>query len=159
MKSYNLSKREIHRILQSVAATWPREALIEKTDEIRMTEIDAETRLLKIQSTFAVVLEERIVPFLRATSILDAFPSISVDSGAIVPLCNGADIMRPGILEFRGTFHSGDIVAVRESTYGKYIAVGLALKNSDEAEVLAKGAILKNLHYVGDKSWEAYKAL
>ena len=69
MKSYNLSKREIQRILQSVAATWPLEARIEKTDEIRMTEIDAQTRLLKIQNAFAVVLGERIVPFLRTKSI------------------------------------------------------------------------------------------
>ena len=64
-------------------------------------------------------------PLLKDAWILPSRPSITVDSGAVKFVVNGANIMRPGITKIEGDFASGDIVVVKEEKYGKAIAVGV----------------------------------
>ena len=66
--------------------------------------------------------------------------------------------MRPGIVDF-GSFKKGEIVAVRDQTYGKALAVGLALEDSEAAKAMAKGYVIDTIHYVSDKIWEAYRRI
>jgi PUA domain protein len=65
-------------------------------------------------------------------------------------------VLRPGITAF-DPFKKGDVVAVKDQTHGKMLAVGLALEDSEAAKSLVKGYVIDNLHYIGDKVWEAYK--
>ena len=65
--------------------------------------------------------------------------------------------MRPGIKIFKDEFKKGDIVAIQEEKYKKYIALGIAAFSSSELEISKKGMAIKNNHYVGDKAWEEGK--
>ena len=48
----------------------------------------------------AVKIGEDILPFLGDVPILEKFPYVIVDMGAIKFVCKGANIMRPGITKF-----------------------------------------------------------
>lgn len=104
--------------------------------------------------------EERddvFVPFLGSQSVLDLFPSVVVDEGAIKFLLNGADVMRPGIRKMDNWGKAGAIVVVKEEKKGRAIAVGLSTTSDSEASAMSKGSCLKNLHYVGDRYWTLHK--
>jgi len=106
----------------------------------------------------AVEIGNLIVPFLGKQDNLHQFPSVTVDNGAIKFVCNGAKVMRPGIVNF-DSFNKGEIVVVKEQTRGKALAVGVALENSQAAKEMSKGYIIDTIHYVSDKIWEAYKRI
>ena len=97
--------------------------------------------------------ENGFYPFLGG-SYPDNLPKVVVDMGAIRFVCNGADVMAPGITDM-GTFGVGDIVVIRDVTHGKALAIGVAKKSSVDIEISKKGKVIKNLHYVGDKLWGA----
>lgn len=96
--------------------------------------------------------ENGLYPYLGG-SYLDIVPRVVVDMGAIRFVCNGADVMAPGIVEV-DTFEADSIVIIRDVTHGKALAVGKANKSSTEIMNDKKGKVIKNLHYVGDKLWE-----
>ena len=97
--------------------------------------------------------ENGLYPYLGG-AYLDRLPRVVVDMGAIRFVCNGADVMAPGITEM-DEFEAGDVVVIRDVTHGKGLAVGVANKSSQEIEASKTGKVIKNLHYVGDKLWEA----
>jgi PUA domain protein len=98
-------------------------------------------------------------PFLGDDELLKAFPKIVVDMGAIKFLTNGANVMRPGIRSFLAPFVKGDVVVVVDEKHGKAVAVGTAKVDSSEGEKMGTGPGVKNVHYIGDKFWNAVKEL
>ena len=98
-------------------------------------------------------------PLLKDEQILPLLPVAKVDSGAVKFVCNGANIMRPGIIAISGDFDKSGLLLVREEKYDKGIAVGKAMVGSHEMRNMVKGQAAENLHYVGDKFWEALKEL
>jgi len=100
--------------------------------------------------------ENGVYPYLGG-SYTDHLPRVVVDMGAIRFVCNGADVMAPGITEM-DAFDEGAVVVIRDVNHGKALAIGLANKSSAEIEESKKGKVIKNLHYVGDKLWEAASA-
>jgi PUA domain protein len=76
--------------------------------------------------------------------------------GAVKFMCNGANVMRPGITKY-SDFENDDIVCVVEESKNKFLAVGKSCVSSKEMDSLSKGEIIKNLHYVSDQYWEAGK--
>jgi len=106
-----------------------------------------------------VKTEDRFVPFLGSSKVLEMFPSAVVDEGAIRFLLNGADIMRPGIRKFDDWGASGAFVVVKEEKKGRAIAIGLSTVSGSEASAMTKGSCLKNLHYVGDRYWGLHKTV
>jgi PUA domain protein len=158
LKVYVISKKETEKILDIISRTW-KNISIPKIKNIKVFEIENNKSILVIDSIIGISNNnELILPFLRKTEILGRFSSISVDSGSIKFICNGAKILRPGIVKF-GSFSKNDIVVVKDEKFGKYISVGLALEDSSIAEKLEKGYVINNLHYVGDKFWNAFKEI
>ena len=100
--------------------------------------------------------ENGLYPYLGG-SYLDYFPRVVVDMGAIRFVCNGADVMAPGIVD-ADEFEASALVVIRDVTHGKALAVGKAVKSSDEILSDRRGKVVKNLHYVGDKLWESASA-
>lgn len=96
---------------------------------------------------------EALYPFLGGSHV-DGLPRVVVDMGAIPYVCNGADIMAPGITDM-DSLEVGDLVVVRDVTHGKALAIGKALKSSSDIEASMKGKVIENLHYVGDSLWKA----
>ena len=97
---------------------------------------------------------DSLVPTLRGPYV-DRLPAAVVDMGAVPFVCKGADVMAPGITEVRGEFEEGRLVVVRDIRHGKALAVGRALRPSKEVTASRKGKAVQNLHYVGDKLWNA----
>jgi PUA domain protein len=137
---------------------WP-QGTVPKIKTFKAYEVDELRRLLvSDEITCVQIRDEFIIPFLGSAETLVHFPSVKVDMGAIKFVCNGAKILRPGIVDF-GNFKKGDIVTVQDQTHGKMLAVGIALEDSEVAKSMQKGYVVDNLHYVSDKVWEAHKEI
>ncbi len=140
-----------------MATKWP-VGTVPKVKTFKVYEIDAERKILVSDEFTAVQVKDSIVPFLGRSETLSQFPSVTVDTGAVKFVCNGAKVLRPGIVDF-GQFKNGDIVVVKEQSHGKTLAVGIALEDSEAAKAMAKGYVVDNLHYISDKIWEAHKEI
>lgn len=106
-----------------------------------------------------VRIGEKILPTLVSTERFDLMPKVVVDMGAVPHVCNGANIMAPGIVRFEGVFRRGDYVFVVDEKHSKTIAIGEAIYDVDAAEKTAEGAVIRNIHFVGDKIWNSIKKL
>lgn len=101
--------------------------------------------------------EGKIYATLMFKEYLDSMPKVVVDMGAVPHVCKGADTMAPGVRKYEGQFDKGNLVAVIDETHRKPIALGEALYNSHDAAAVKQGATVKNIHYVGDRTWELLK--
>ena len=106
---------------------------------------------------FVIEADDRLLPSLVNDELLKVLPSIVVDMGAIPHICNGADIMRPGIRDLQGDFEKGSVVLVKDEKFGKRIAIVVAETTSALVQKMRKGIVAKNIHHVGDQFWEAAK--
>ena len=156
MRKYTLSKSDISEINDIVNSRWPKVVIPSKLKEIQVVEIEENSSLLIGEDFLAIRLDQNILPLLTKEEALKSFPSVSVDMGAVKFVCNGAKVMRPGIVQM-DEFKKDDIVVVKDSMHGKYLAVGLALTSSQEAQIMSKGPVVDNKHYISDKFWNAYK--
>ena len=100
--------------------------------------------------------ETGLLPSLKFEEFINALPKIVVDMGAIPHVTNGAQIMRPGIRDFKGDFASGSLVLIVEEKYGKAIALGRADMDSSSMKSQTKGRVVANLHFVGDDFWKLF---
>jgi PUA domain protein len=78
---------------------------------------------------------------------------VTVDAGAIEFVSNGADVMRPGIVEADTDIAEGELVVVDEETHGKFLAVGRALTAGSDL-VGEEGRVVESIHHVGDDLFE-----
>jgi PUA domain protein len=86
----------------------------------------------------------------------DDLPTITVDMGAVPYICNGADVMAPGMVEVQGEFQKDSIVVVKDVRHGKALAIGVAQASAREMAEIKRGRVVKNIHHVGDRLWRAY---
>ena len=120
--------------------------------------VDAESQILIDDSLKILRINDEYIPFLSEIKLLERFPNVVVDMGAVKFMCNGANVMRPGIKNY-SDFSKDDIICVVEESQHKFLAVGKALVNSSEMKEMPKGEVIKNLHYISDKYWEISKIL
>lgn len=95
----------------------------------------------------------RLYPTLIFHEALRSLPKVVVDMGAVPHICNGADVMAPGVRRIEGTFKEGSVVSVVDERHRKFLAVGVAEMQSEAIERLKKGKCVRNVHYVGDRVW------
>lgn len=153
-----LSKKETSSLLDKLLLSWP-ENTIPKIKNIKAYEIEKNRKLLIHEGNFAAVLiDDIILPFLGNNNLVESFPYVLIDMGAVRYICNGANIARPGIVKFE-SFLKDKIVIVKDKDYQKPLAVGISLCDSKTGMLLSKGHIINNMHYVGDKFWNLYKKL
>jgi PUA domain protein len=129
-----------------------------KVKTLKAHEIDDDASLLTGEEFAAIKLGETYIPFLSETTLLGRFPKIVVDMGAVKFVCNGATVMRPGIKSY-SEFEKDQLVCVVEESHNKFLAVGRSLVSSKEMLTITKGEIVKNLHHVSDRFWEAAKEI
>ena len=156
MKSNLISKSETSKILEQINSQWKIE--LPKQKNIKTHEVDEKGVIITGDGITAVKIGDDILPFLDDIPILEKFPYVTVDMGAIKFVCKGANIMRPGITKF-SDFESGEIVCVIEESQKKFLAVGKAKMSSQELYETSKGEVIKNMHYVSDNFWESKKEI
>jgi PUA domain protein len=149
------------------------EALLNKTSEklaVLRQIVKAKADVELIQTEFAEIylingkpilakFGENVFPTLVFNEFLASSPKVFVDMGAIPHVCNGANVMAPGITRFEGEFKKGDFVLVADEKHGKPIAIGEVIYDGDAAKTATQGAVVKNVHFVGDRIWNFLKQL
>ncbi|RME79017.1 MAG: RNA-binding protein, partial [Methanobacteriota archaeon] len=132
-----------------------RKELQRKAPWIKGKRIAKKESLLYVDGKLLAFLRDgEVIPSLVAVmEKIVALPKVVVDVGAIRYIASGADVMRPGIVEL-DDFDEGSIVAVVDERHGKELAIGKALKSSEEIKKASAGKVIKTLHYVGDNMWE-----
>jgi PUA-domain protein len=125
--------------------------------EVEVLEVES-SRLILINGKPALFdIHGKICPTLKFEEYFHVAPKAIVDMGAIPFVCKGANVMAPGIRRLEGEFKKDSIIYVIDEKYGKPIAVGEAMYDLEEMRNIKKGIVIKNLHYVGDKTWNAIK--
>jgi len=102
---------------------------------------------------------EDVFPTLFFKEVSALLPTVVVDMGAVPYVCNGADVMAPGIVHIAGEFSKGAIVLVVDEKHGKPLALGEILYDAENAKNVKQGVVVKNVHWVSDKIWNFAKAL
>ncbi len=103
--------------------------------------------------------KDKILPTIFIILEIEAdLPYIKVDKGAEKKILNGADVFRPGIIEFSEDIKKGDIVLIL-SEDNKLLGIGVSLMDYNEIKRVEKGKVIKNIHYYGDKITKIYKSL
>jgi PUA domain protein len=156
LKSNLISKSETSKILEQINSQWKIE--LPKQKNIKTHDVNEKGLIITGNGITAVKIGEVILPFLDDIPILEKFPYVTVDMGAVKFVCKGANIMRPGITKF-SDFESGEIVCVVEESQNKFLAVGKAEMSSKELEDTKKGEVIKNMHYISDVFWESKKEI
>ena len=156
MKSNLISKSETAKIFEELNTQWKIE--LPKQKNVRTHQIDEKGIIITGKGITAIKMGEDILPFLGNAQILEKFPYVIVDMGAIKFVCKGANVMRPGITKF-SDFEKGEIVCVIEESQHKFLAVGRAEIPSSKLAETNKGEVIKNMHYVSDVFWESEKEI
>jgi PUA domain protein len=156
LKSNLISKSETSKILEQINSQWKIE--LPKQKNIKTHDVNEKGLIITGNGITAVKIGEVILPFLDDIPILEKFPYVTVDMGAVKFVCKGANIMRPGITKF-SDFESGEIVCIVEESQNKFLAVGKAEMSSKELEGIKNGEVIKNMHYISDIFWESKKEI
>jgi len=150
------------------------EALLNKASEKLKVDLEqifkAKANVELIQTEFAEIYlindkpllakaGDNIFPTLVFSEFLLSSPKVFIDMGAVPYVCNGANVMAPGIVRIEGEFRKGDFVLVVDEKHGKPLAVGETVYDVDAAKKVTHGIIVKNIHFVGDKIWNFIKTL
>jgi PUA-domain protein len=100
-----------------------------------------------------------LFPTLGFEDIVKFLPQVVVNMGAVPHVCNGADVMAPGVVAVDGTFEKDSFVVVLDEQHKKPLAIGTALYDSETTRSLKQGKIVLNVHFVGDKLWHLLRKL
>jgi malignant T-cell-amplified sequence len=156
LKSNLISKSETSELLKDISSQWKID--IPKIKNLRMYYITDDAQIITAKDIMILKIGDVHLPFLSQKDLLEKFPNVMVDMGAVKFMCNGANVMRPGIRSY-SEFEKDQIVCVIEESQHKFLAVGKAMVSSSELETMQKGEVVKNLHYISDKFWETGKTI
>jgi PUA domain protein len=160
-RRYFLRDREAKVILSQAAEKLKLDVSRVPKDKMNLEVVEAHigSVFLMDSKPFLLKAGNDIFPALTDEKLLNSIPKVVVDMGAVPYVCKGADVMAPGIRRFEGDFLQGDIVLVVDEKHGKSIAVGEALHDSQKARTMKQGAIVRNIHFVGDSLWNLMKQI
>lgn len=121
-----------------------------------MTEVELAKKpvilyFLKDNTPVLLVVGDTYIPTLQAYREFpdQPLPKIKVDAGAVQFMINGADVMRPGMVEW-DPFEEGQYVLI-VNPMGHALSIGRAIISSEEMG--EKGRVTKTLHHLNDDVW------
>ena len=156
MKSNLISKSETSTLLKTVSEKCGIE--FPKMKNVKVHQILDDAQIITGDGLKILKVDEDYLPFLSEIKMLEKFPTVTVDMGAVKFMCKGANLMRPGIKKFT-EFEKDQIVCIVEESQHKFLAVGKSLVSSSELETMEKGEIINNMHYISDRFWETGKTI
>lgn len=156
MKSNLISKSETAQVIKEIEFQWKIE--LPKIKNLKFHYLDDDVVIITGVGLKAIKIGDSYLPFLTDIEILKKFPYVMVDMGAVKFMCKGANVMRPGITNY-SQFEKDCVVCIVEESQHKFLAVGKSIVPSTEMESISKGEVVKNMHYISDKYWEAGKII
>ncbi len=149
VKRRTMRRKDVRRLKDEAG-----DLLRDETNSIIQAETEGGITVFIIEGDVKLARRDEVLfPTLLNESV-EELPSVLVDMGAIPYVCNGADVMSPGIVGIDGEFSKGDLVIVKDERHRKSLAVGVALVKSEDMREMPKGKAVKSIHYVGDKLWK-----
>ena len=158
-KRHSLKSKDAKKLLQEIS-----EIMKINFEDIFKSKIHVE--MVEIENIEIIILNQRpliarspvcIFPTLFFKEIFSSYPKLVVDMGAVPYVCNGADIMAPGVRRIEGQFVKNKPILIVDEKFRKPFAIGLSLFGSEKMKKLEHGKLVKNLHYVGDRLWNYFK--
>ncbi len=102
--------------------------------------------------------DDTLFPTLIFNDFFPFLPKIVVDMGAIPYVCNGADVMAPGVVKILGEFDDKELLLIIDERYKRALAMGVSLYDSQSLKTIKREKIVKNIHYIGDRLWNTIKS-
>jgi PUA domain protein len=160
-KQHFLKNKEAKTLLQKASMKLQTDLWSFFKDRLKVEVIETESSEIILVNGKPILIEtgESVYPTLKFEEYLRSAPKVIIDMGAVPYICKGANVMAPGVRRIEGTFGRSSIVAIADEKFEKPIALGEALFDSEEARKLKQGSVVKNLFYVGDKTWNLLKEL
>lgn len=155
MKQIRLKAKDFNKELEQASYN----INFSKKDAVEKLE-DKENNLIAIRINQIVAFfyhENKLIPtikFLHKWQGEKVLKTITVDMGAIKFVAGGADIMRPGIVDFDQDIIKDDIVTVIDQNNKTIIAIGISMFDSNEISLQKNGKTILNIHYIGDNIWK-----
>ncbi|QIB73081.1 RNA-binding protein [Halogeometricum borinquense] len=151
---HHLRSDEISELEEEIAAQTGVQMAGDAYEMVELADADFDVVLVDGDPVVVYMDDER--PFLTVAGANAYEPTknvVTVDAGAISFVSDGADVMRPGIVDADDDIEPGDLVLIAEETHGKVLAVGRALEPGAEM-VGDSGKVVESLHHVGDDLFE-----
>lgn len=140
--------RELEAIFGSSISTYSNskfETVV--TDNFNLIYVDGKQMFMEYENTY--------FPTVRGALLLNPdCRTVTVDSGAVKFVINGADIMCPGIVKADDDIKPGDLVIITEEQHDKPLAIGKAILSGSELAKHDKGKGVLSISYVGDPIWD-----
>ena len=150
---HHLRSDEIDRITERLSATLGVDVDGDSFESVELSGSPFDLVLVDGEPTVLYYEDE---PFLTVAGA-NAYPpernTVTVDAGAVSFVSDGADVMRPGIVQADDSIGAGELVVICEETHGKALAVGRALVAGSEM-VGDSGKVVESIHHVGDELFE-----
>jgi PUA domain protein len=156
LKSNLISKSETVSLLRTISERWGIQ--FPKIKNLKVHQITDDAKIIVGEGLKILQINDEYLPFLSEIKLLERFPFVMVDMGAVKFMCKGANVMRPGI-KGHNEFDKEKIVCVIEESQHKFLAVGKSVVSSADIDMMEKGEVIKNLHYISDKFWEIGKTI
>jgi PUA-domain protein len=156
----SLRSKDAKKLVQEVSEKYGInvEQFLENKIRVESCQIDIFTVFLLNGKPLLAKSDDTVFFTLFFEQVFSLFPKVIVDMGAVPYICKGADVMAPGIRKIQGEFNQNGLLLIVDERYGKPLAVGLALLDSEEMKNTPRGKVIKTLHYVGDKLWNNLKS-
>jgi len=157
IKRYRLGQRETKELLECLSDTLGKKTrkLILQGRSLEVVDLSSTEKIFLLnEKPILIETGGQTIPALLNESLLGLIPSVIVDMGAVPHVCNGADVMAPGIIGVEGEFVAGVLVVIRDERHHKAIAVGRSLYDSNRFRKKKHGRMVENLHFVGDDIWK-----
>ncbi len=153
MRRYHIKGSQARRLLKNLLQEFPElKNYIGKTFEV-----------IEFNENFSYLIVDGEPNFIIYKGI--AFPSLKVlkeveinkywilvDKGAAKSILNGADLMRPGVIDYDKNIRKDYLVYIKYERFP--IAIGYNLWNVEEYEKNEKGKCVKVFHYMNDKYYK-----
>ena len=146
---HHLRSDAISSLQAALDATFGADVTGDSFELVELSDTDFDVVLVDGEQLVAELDDE---PFLTVQGANEFPPSesvVTVDAGAVSFVSNGADVMRPGIVEADASIAPGDLVAIAEETHGKVLAIGRALTDGEDM-VGDADKVVESIHHVGD---------
>jgi len=147
MKRKQLKSKDFNKQLENYRLN------LSKKDRVELIETEKLKLILINKEPSFFYYQGKEVPTLKFLQNHDILRKITVDMGAVKFVVNGADVMRPGIVEIEEGIAKDEFLVVIDENNKKPLSVGAALFDSEEMIKMSSGKVVKNIHYVGDEIW------
>jgi len=147
MKQLPLKVKELNKEIEHYGISY------HKKDHAVIVEDEKYKLILVNKKPVFFYYQDKIVPTLKLLQEKEVLKTITVDMGAVKFVINGADIMRPGIVEIEDGIKENNFIMIIDVNNKKPLAVGIALLPTEEMRSATGGKVIKNIHFVGDELW------